>query len=167
MTLEHYYYIGELIAAGALVISLVYVGLQVKLSAKATQAGAAHAYVDTMNGYVGLINLSPTLADIMHRGATGLDNLEGSEVIQFSAFHDQSFITFEAFYFDWKQGLLLPQLWDTYEHAIVSLLMQPGQQEWWKFRHDWFDKEFQNYVEELVAEGTGIPMHFRAVKAPA
>ena len=165
MTLEHYYYIGELIAAGALVISLIYVGLQVKLSAKATQAGAAHAYVDTMNGYVGLINSSPNLADVMHRGATGLDNLEGGEVIQFSAFHDQSFITFEAFYFDWKQGLLLSELWDTYKHAIVSLLMQRGQQEWWEFRHDWFDKEFQNYVENLVAQGSGIPMHFRAVEA--
>jgi hypothetical protein len=166
MTLEQYYYIGQLIAAGALVISLVYVGLQVKLSTKANQAGAAHAYVDTMNGYVGLINSSPNLAAVMHRGATGLENLTEGEVIQFSAFHDQCFITFEAFYFEWKQGLLMPELWNTYKHALLALLMQPGQREWWGLRRHWYDEEFRSYVEEIVEKGSSIPMHFRAVEAP-
>ena len=49
MTLEHFYYIAELVAALALVISLIYVGIQVKLSTKAPQAATAQSYVDTMN----------------------------------------------------------------------------------------------------------------------
>lgn len=166
MTLEQYYYVGELIAAGALVISLVYVGLQVKLSTKATQAGTAQAYVDTMNGYVGLINSSPNLANILHRGANSLENLKEGEVIQFSAFLEQCFITMEAFYFEWKRGLLLPEVWKTYRRHMVALLAQPGQQEWWEIRRSWFHEEFQNYVEELVEQGSGVPMHFGAVEEP-
>ncbi len=167
MTLEQYYYIGELIATGALVISLVYVGIQVKLSTKATQAGTAQAYVDTMNGYVGLINSSPNLANILHRAANGLENPKEGEVIQFSAFLEQCFITMEAFYFEWKQGLLLPEVWETYGRHMAALLAQPGQQEWWEIRRSWFHEEFQKHVEGLVEQGSGTPMHFRAVEASA
>lgn len=166
MTLEHAYYIGELVAAGALVISLIYVGRQVSLSTKATQSATAQSYVDTMNGYVGLINSSSNLAIILNRGAAGLENLKDEEVIQFSAFHDQCFITFEAFFFEWRLGMLLPELWDTYRHAIVALLVQPGQQQWWKMRHDWFHEGFQEYVETLVQKESSIPMHFRSVGVP-
>ena len=167
MTLEQYYYIAELVAAIALIISLIYVGIQVKLSAKATQAATAQSYVDTMNGYVGLINSSKDLARVLHGGAGGLDNLQDEEVIQFCAFHDQCFITFEAFYFEWKRGLLLQQLWDTYRHVIVDLLMQPGQQEYWQMRRHWYDDEFQRYVEELLELESGVPMHFKTVGAAA
>ena len=80
MTLEQYYYIAELAAAVALIISLIYVGIQVKLSTKATQAATAQSYVDTMNGYVGLINSSRNLAKVLHGGANGLDNLQGEDI---------------------------------------------------------------------------------------
>lgn len=165
MSLQQYYYIGELIAAGALVISLVYVGLQVKLSTKATKANTAQAYVDTMNGYVGLINSSPNLANILHRGATGLQNLKDDEVIQFCAFLDQCFITFEAFYFEWKEDLLMGELWDTYRHAIVALLQQSGQQEYWGHRRHWYHPDFQKYIENLLEHETDAPMHFRSLEA--
>ncbi len=167
MTLEQYYYIAELVAAVALIISLIYVGIQVKLSTKATQAATAQSYVDTMNGYVGLINSSRNLAKVLHNGANGLDNLQGEEVIQFYAFHDQCFITFEAFYFEWKHGLLAQQLWDTYRHVIISLLMQSGQREYWQNRKHWYDDEFQRYVEELLESEGGVPMHLKSVGAVA
>ena len=167
MTLEQYYYIAELVAAVALIISLIYVGIQVKLSTKATQAATAQSYVDTMNGYVGLINSSGNLAKVLHGGANGLDNLQDEEVIQFCAFHDQCFITFEAFYFEWKHGLLVEQLWDTYRHVIVSLLMQPGQQEYWQMRRHWYYDEFQRYVEGLLESEGEVPMHFKSVGAAA
>jgi len=167
MTLEHYYYMAELVSAIALVISLVYVGAQVKQSTEATKAQTAQSYVDTMNGYVGLINSSGNLANVLDRGVNGLDGLQGGEVIQFCAFHDQCFITFEAFYFEWKHGFLEMQFWDTYRNVIVSLLMQPGQQEYWQMRRHWFDDEFQKYVENLVATERGVPMHFKSVEVTA
>ena len=68
---------------------------------------AGQSLANTMNDYVGLINASPNLADILHRGANGLSSLKESEVIQFCAFLDQSFIDFETFYFQWKAGVLV------------------------------------------------------------
>ena len=162
MTLEQYYFIGELVGAGALIISLVYVGVQVKLGTKATKAGAAQSFVDTNNGFVGLINQSPTLADILFRGSQGMANLHAGETIQFSAFHDCCFISFESYYFMSQEGVLDERLWDTYTHALVDLLHQKGMQEWWQARSHWFSKDFVEHVDRLRDDVASKPMHFRA-----
>lgn len=159
MTLEEFNYIAEIVASIAVIASLIYVGLQIRQNTAVTQATGRQAYVDSMNEYVGLINLSTNLADILHRGATGLSNIKGGEIIQFGAFLKQCFINFETSYFQWKAGVLDARLWSIYRHTIVDLLIQPGQQQWWDTRRHWFDKEFQEYVNRVIDTDEGKPMH--------
>ncbi len=159
MTLEEFNYIAEIIASIAVIGSLIYVGLGVRQNTAATQAAGRHASVEAINEYVGLINLSPNLADILYRGATGLSNIKNGEIIQFGAFLDQCFINFETYYFQWKAGVLDARLWSIQKHSIVDLLIQPGQQQWWKTRRHWFDKEFQEYVNQVSDSEEAKPMH--------
>jgi hypothetical protein len=159
MTLEEFNYIAEILASVAVIASLIYVGLGVRQNAAATQVATGQAYVNTMNEYVGLINTSSNLADVLHRGANGLSNLKESEVIQFGAFLDQSFINFETFYFQWKAGVLDARLWSIYSHAIADFMVQTGQQQWWGTKRHWYDQEFQEYVDHVIAEDDAKPMH--------
>lgn len=159
MTLEEFNYIAEIVASVAVVASLIYVGLGVRQNTAATQMSAGQALANSMNEYVGLINSSSNLADILHRGANGLSSLKDSEVIQFGAFLDQSFINFETFYFQWKAGVLDARLWTIYNHAISDFMVQAGQQQWWGTKRHWYDPEFQEYVDRVIAEGDAKPMH--------
>lgn len=165
MTLEQYFYIGELAGAAALIISLVYVGVQVKLSTRATKAAAAQSYVDTNNGFVGLINQSPTLGEILFRGSQGLGNLDGGETVQFSAFHDQCFITMESNFYLWRDGLLADRLWSTHRHYLVGVLLMPGMQQWWRSRADWYSPDCREHVNRSVEEIGGKPMYSWATEA--
>ncbi len=123
------------------------------------QAATGQSWFDTFDGHVGLINSSPTLADILHSGANGLSNLKNGEVIQFGAFIDQSFANFETFYFQWKAGVLDPRLWSIQSHAIADFMVQTGQQQWWETKRHWFDQEFQEYVDHVIDEVDAKPMH--------
>jgi len=159
MPLDQLANIAEISAAALLIVSLIYVGLQVRQNTAATQATAGQAYADAANNVVGLINSSSNLADILDRGANGLSNLKNDEIIQFAAFLTQSFTIYETFYFQWKAGVLDPRLWSIYSHAIASLMVQTGQRQWWETRHDWFDQEFQEYVNQVIDAGPATPMH--------
>jgi len=97
LTLENIYFIGQTIAALAIVVSLIYVGVQVRQNTSATQTASAQAYVTANNEIVGLINASPNLADVLHQGANGLSALKGGDQIRFMAFHDLVFIFFSIF----------------------------------------------------------------------
>jgi len=159
MTLEQFNFIAEIVASLAVIASLIYIGLEIRQNTGATQAAAAQAYVDTMSNNVGLINSSSNLADVLHRGTNGLSNLENGEIIQFGAFLDQNFITFEAFYFQWKAGVLNARLWSIYSHAIADFMIQPGEQEWWETKRHWFDEEFQDYINQVIDSEEAKPMH--------
>ena len=78
------------------------------------------------------------------------------------AFQDQLFKTYLAGYVQWKAKTLDDRLWNTLKHSLVSLLQQPGQQEWWELRRHWYDSEFQEYVDRSVEQTPGKTMHPRA-----
>ena len=159
MSLEEVNHIAEIIGSIAVVASLIYVALQVRHNTAATRAAAGQAYVDGMNASVSTINTSSNLADVLHRGANGLPNLKDGEIIQFGAFLDQNFILYEAYFLQWKAGVLDGRLWSIFGHCIADLLAQPGQQQWWETRRHWFDREFTKYIEEVIVAGESKPMH--------
>jgi hypothetical protein len=163
MTLEEFNFIAEIIASIAVIASLLYVGLQVKQNTEATRATAAQSFAEVDNGFVGLINTSNNLADILHRGAMSLSDLKGGELIQFMAFNDTAFMAMQSAYYQWDNGALDDRLWSSFKHAILGMLVQPGQREWWQHRRHWYDESFRDYVEAAAAAEPAKPMHPGAV----
>jgi len=163
MPLDQLSNIAEIIAAALVIVSLIYVGLQVRQSTKAAYASTNQAHAEIANGMTGLINASNNLADILHQGASGLSSLKEGNLIRFMAFHDQIFVAYQGFYFQYLRGALDRRIWDTYKQATLSMLAQPGQQEWWKLRRSWFSEEFRNYVDDIATKEQGRPMHHDSV----
>ena len=159
MPLDQLANIAEISAAALLVVLLIYVGLQVRQNTAATQVAAGQAYADAASNVIGLINSSPNPADILHRGTNGLSNLKDGEMIQFGAYLDQAFISLEIFYFQRKAVLLDARLWSIYSNAIAGFMVQTGQGQWREMRHNWYDKEFQKYVNQVIDLGEAKPMH--------
>ncbi len=159
MPLDQLANIAEISAAALLIVSLIYVGIQIKQNTAATQAAGRQAYVDTLNNLVGLVSQSVNLADILDRGANGLSNLKSGETLQFCAFIDQCFITFETYYFQWKAGALDARLWGLVDPIISGFMVQTGQQQWWETRRHWYDQEFQEYVNQMIDTKEAKPMH--------
>ncbi len=163
MPLDQLANIAEITAVALLIVSLIYVGLQVRQSNKAAYASTNQAHAEVAMGYIGLINASNRLADILHQGAGGLSFLKEGDVIRFTAFHDQTFVAFQSFYLQYLKGTLDERMWNTYKQAILSLLVQAGQQDWWKLRRHVFCEEFRNYLEDAAKKEQGEPMHPGAV----
>ena len=159
LTLEQAYFISEIIGVFAVVISLIYVGFQVRQNTIATRTASTQAYVSANSDVVGLINSSPNLADVLHQGASGLASLKGGDLIRFMAFHDVNFITLQSFYLQWQAGTLDEALLRTWKQAMIAFFQQKGQREWWEQRRHWFNQDFQHYVEEAMATDSSKPMH--------
>ncbi len=156
---------GEFFGAMAVVASLIYLAVQVKHGARSTKISATQSFAEVDNGFIGVINLSRELPEVLHRGAKGLSELEGGDVIRFMAFHDQVFISAQATYLQWQSNTLDESLWNIIRHACVDLLSQPGQREWWQLRRHWFDADFRDYMDKAVDSEEGKFMHPGAFKS--
>ena len=109
MELEQLYYVGEMITAIAVVASLLFVGIQMRLT---RLASAAQGTIDTSEIYsrwrLAILN-SPDLAAIVDRANTGQE-LSGVDRIKMAAMADELFVSASVSYSSGSQtGLVHEQ----------------------------------------------------------
>ena len=159
MPLDQIANIAEIIAAALVIVSLIYVGLQVRQNTDAIQVSTTQSFTDTLMAFIGNLNQSPNLAALYHRGLSDASSLKGGEFVQFSVYMSQAFFAYQSFHIQWRRGVLEDDLWYSFRSSIVDLLTNPGVREWWQFRRHWFTDEFQQFVEDTVSEEQGHPMY--------
>jgi hypothetical protein len=142
--------LAEIAGAVAVVISLIYVGLQVRQNTAAIQSATAQAVHDNYAAWY--INLSndPALNDLVIKGLQNYSALDSTEKARFI----DTFMAFSSYsqnaFYQWKQGSLSPQLWLGWESLIMNLVGTPGGKEFWRERGYTFGSEYRDYVANVI-----------------
>ena len=158
MTLQDWGALGELVGGVAIIVSLIYVGLQVKQGTRASRAATSQSFSAQ---YADLI-LQLTRADfrdIFWRGIGGLQNLRESEVAAFMAFLASWIRTFESFYFQKKEGSFDTELFDSWMVQTLDFFVKEGPSEYWALRKHQFSTDFVEYFDEQLESFTPKPMY--------
>ncbi len=158
MPLDQLANIAEIGAAALLIVSLIYVGIQIKQNTKATEISTSHAFIDTFSETVLEICRRKEFTDIYWRGLSGLSNLQGSEVAAFGAWTISTFRTWESFYYQWQEGVFDDRLWAGYKIQFCDLFGYPGIQEFWTLRRHQFNEGFREFVEQQIISAESKPM---------
>lgn len=151
MTLEHVFFTTQSIAAVGVIASLVFVGIQVRDSAKAVRAATAQAvHENYASWYLALADNASALATST-KGFNDLSALNPAEKAQFVC-------TFMAFmshsqnaFHQWRLGHLAKDLWACWEALMMNLVHTPGGAEFWRERGYVFGAEFQDEVKAIMA----------------
>ena len=137
MSLQDWGALGELIGGVAIIVSLLYVGLQIKQGTDATYAAANQSFSAQFADMILQISKSE-LRDIFWRGITGLKNLQGSENAAFMVLMAPIFRTYETFYFERTEGRYRSKMWDGYAAQSNDLYNNEGVREYWAIRKHQF-----------------------------
>ena len=86
MSIQDWAAIGEMVGAIAVVVSLIYVGVQLRQNTLATRVITSQAFVQIHHAAITPIVQEPAFRDIYWRGLAGVSNLHGSELAAFGAF---------------------------------------------------------------------------------
>ena len=84
MSIQDWAAISEIVGAIAIIVSLIYVGVQLRQNTRATRVITSQAFVQTYGGVVSHLQ-EPEFRDIFWRGLAGLSNLHGGELAAFGA----------------------------------------------------------------------------------
>ena len=83
LTLEHLYYIGELAGVIVVIVSVIYLALQVRQNTQTIRTTNMHAMSGNINSAVDMITNSAEVADIYRRGSMDYDSLDDIEMVRF------------------------------------------------------------------------------------
>ena len=158
MTLADLGALGELIGGFAVIVSLIYVGLQIRQSADASRAATAQAFAKQYSDLNQMI-ADPVLSEIFVRGLDGTHSLSIAERASFMSILSSITRTLESFYFQENKGDLDPRLFDGWITQYLDLHANRGVQEYWRLRQHQFSKDFVDYLRRRSQGVTAKPLY--------
>ena len=158
MSLQDWGAIGELLGGVAIIVSFIYVGLQVRQGTKATNAATNQAF--SAQYLELLIQLTRAdVRDVFWKGLAGLKNLQGGEQVAFMAMMGSILRTWETFYFERAAGRFDSEKYDAWLVQLIDLFGNDGVREYWEIRRHNFSAEFVEYLDKKNAESSPRPMY--------
>lgn len=152
--LDKAHQVGELIAAVAVVISLLLVAYEVQQNSEEQSRAMTQDLITSYTEIVTLLSRDRELRCAYIKGIRDYNDLNGEEALAVGAYLIALMRHREDLYFQYLDGALKPSIWQGFDRATRIAMQRPGWQQWFEFRRDWFSDEFQEYIDGVM----GPPM---------
>lgn len=151
MTLEQLGIIAEIVGAIAIIVTLIYLAIQVKDSARASRAAAVTDATTAMQAFYQELGSNPATARLFLDGLTTPDTLSREDQFQYLMMMHSCFLGFQRSFFLVREGTLDVALRDSIGTAMHAVNHMPGMHFYWRQRKGYFQPEFVEWVEGLLA----------------
>lgn len=149
--LENIALIIQIIGELAIIISLLFVGLQLRESAKATRSATAVTTVSELTSWYSNLGNSQQGSYVFWNFMTNPNSITPVERFQAIMNLHGILLTWQNSYYLVKEGTLDKRVQESLLEIINGVKNNPGFQIFWQSRKAIFLKEFQEYVEEIMA----------------
>ncbi len=148
MNLEQYVQIAELIASVAVVVSIIYLGLQVRQGARVNSATARHAISQFALEFS---MFKAEHADRLAKVTNEVDLSEGDLTFRWWN-HMMVFLHAETYFHHYELGLMPAKHWNGYVRYVEGYLVTPGVRDFWADVGPAFSLDFSKWVDGLLAK---------------
>ena len=149
-TLEKAYYISQLIGTLALIVSLIYVAVQIRQNTQTAKLNSAQNLSHELRESLALLASDAGLSDIHLRAMQNIDNLTAPEKFRFYIFLNNVFRVYENAHYQFTQGTVDPSVWSGIFGNMNATKATSGYQVFWRDRKNIFGKQFQDFYDTKV-----------------
>jgi hypothetical protein len=153
LTLESLGNVGELIGGFAVAVSLVYLAIQLRQSARTTRAEMLQQHSLSLQNALIALGSDSQASRVWNVGLRNWDDLSEEEQGQFSAMLSGMFTGFESSFNQYRSGLMEKASWGSYQKRLRWYVARKGVRAWWKLGgHMWVSEAYGVIINELVSE---------------
>ena len=140
--------VGEMTGALAVVVSVIYLALQIRNSTRASVVNVVQNTIDAFSELDRLVASTPDLAHIILRGRALLSNLSPEELLRFESYYSMAFGILESWYTGSGRGRSFPkEQIEVTETILRNQMRHPGVRERWEQSRDEYPKGFVDWVD--------------------
>lgn len=149
MRLERWALVAEIIGALAVVVSVLYVGFQVRQNSAALEASSVQAVTDSIAEFAADVGGDPELTRIYFNGLSESGGeLSPEERNQFDLLMLSVVRRFENAFFQFEAGSIPPEQWRGLSETYDFIACTPGGREWWLNSKDAYSESFVSFIED-------------------
>ena len=142
--------IGELVGGLAVIGSLLYVGVQIRQSTRATQTANHQAGMETWVALTAPLHSDPELSALFTRGLDDAGALTREERIRLHFLLLQLVLFFKDTLDAWEAGILDTPTMGRWESFMASILVKPGGRRWWESAKSIYTETVQARIEAAL-----------------
>ncbi len=150
LKLAEYASIAEIVGAFAVVISLLYVGVQVNDSASAVRAASANDVNVSLQNWYLQIGSDQQTSELFYEALTSKKALSNEKEFQLLMMLHGAFLAFQNSYLLAEEGTIDAELREAITAAILGVKYTPGMERYWRQRKSYLHSGFVDYVDELL-----------------
>ena len=151
--------VGEILGAVAVVVTLVYLAIQLRQNTRALTSSTFHAVSSSMGQNMEILASDPALAALLIKAQSGPSALTEEERARFGFVMRMAFRRVETVYVQRSFGFIAPRLTEGFERSALSAVIAGGAREWWEASKDAFSADFASWVDHELATNQIRPIH--------
>ncbi|NIR44180.1 MAG: hypothetical protein GWN99_08660 [Gemmatimonadetes bacterium] len=141
--------VGEAAGAVGVIVSLVYLAVQVRQNTRSVRGEMYESIVTAIVDLVEPLTQDQELARIFETAVEDWDAVSFEDRSRLVYLLFSVFKLFENLHYQFRQGTLDPSLWAGWHNLILSYYAMPGVRTWWQMRRLAFSAEFRDYLESV------------------
>jgi hypothetical protein len=165
MSLQFWSLISDIVATTAVVISLLFLAVQIRLYTKQARLDSMDVVTSRRSDFVMQLATDRELAKIVWSGFAGTPRLPPHEWARFGLYLYVVMLEYERMYTKYRQGSLDQAVLEAWEHGFTWWLKHPGVRSWWKSDHPGFTPAFSAYMDAALEKVVADPRDAAAVAA--
>ena len=149
----------EILAAVGVIISLLYLGQQIRNQTLETRLAFANEFVNQLNLVYSDLSTNAQLSELWVKGLQDFSALSPPQRAQFSAFAGRLLRIVESVFHQYRWGRIDDTVWNGIDTSVGDLCGYPGMKEWWSTRSHWFSDEFNSHIKSYVADASSAGLY--------
>ncbi len=150
VNLEQIYYLTQIIAVIAVIVSLTYVATQVQQNTQAIRTNTLESVEARSIDIFFRIGENSEIASIMKRGQEDISSLTDLEQYRFSVVYQGILRAWMVSYHHYQAGTLNADVFEPFSHLLKRDMRKPGLRSIWESSRQTFSDDFQIYMNNLI-----------------
>ena len=144
--------LAEVLGGAAVILSLVFVGFELRENVLATKAEAAHNVSMALQAWYLEMGANEQAGSVFRRGMVDPDSLDPDESFQFIMALHAVLLAYQDSYYLGEEGALDRDLQQVIASSLSNIRATPGFNWYWQQRRLFFNEDFRSYLDELAAD---------------
>jgi len=144
--------LGEVVGAVVVVLSLIYLAVQVRQNTQAQRTENYSRALDRLAAIQSMLGQDGEISLIVSNGALDTSKLTPQERMRFTWFMYEVFGAFEFMFHASRTDAIPEEVWTRWSSAVAWWLTFPGVQAWWQARPIPFTESFTAFMESLLKD---------------
>jgi len=158
MEIETLYFLTQIIAAIAMIASLIFVGFQLRQNTEQIRIASVESYYNILSDHLSDTINNPELSELFNRGyndADGLNTLEKNKLFNLYAKITRGY---QVLHYQYKKNAFDTEFWDSAQNHLADLLLSKIYVEFWASRRHHYNGEFQELINNLISDHPKQPI---------